>query len=325
MGNPHSLRSMQFVSLKKSEKEMRTIHHVLLMSLVVTCVSVYAFGKGLAPRSERLLDRLNNASDDYVMVSAHRGDWRNAPENSLQAIQNCIDMGVDIVEVDLRTTKDGQLILMHDKTLGRTTTGSGSVADSTLAELSELRLLNGYGIATHHRIPTLEEAMSVAKGKILVYLDKSYECIDEAYEILENTGTVDHAIFYGSEPVEQVCTDYGELYDKIHYMPKINGSPSHTSDYIEDFVSAMKPKGFLVHFDKEESSAVSLIPAIKKHNIRVWASPLWSEICAGHTDDVAVHDPDAAWGWLIERGANILCTDRPALMLEYLRARGLHD
>lgn len=69
------------------------------------------------------------------MVVSHRGDWRNAPENSLQAFQNCIDMGVDMVELDLKKTKDGELILMHDGTLDRTTNGTGKPEDYTLAEL----------------------------------------------------------------------------------------------------------------------------------------------------------------------------------------------
>ena len=52
-----------------------------------------------------------------ILVVSHRADWRNAPENSLQAIQNCINMGVDMIEIDLKRTKDGHLILMHDKTI----------------------------------------------------------------------------------------------------------------------------------------------------------------------------------------------------------------
>ena len=52
---------------------------------------------------------------------------KNAPENSIQAIQNCIDMGVDMVEIDIRKTKDGHLVLMHDRTIDRTTNGFMSV------------------------------------------------------------------------------------------------------------------------------------------------------------------------------------------------------
>ena len=53
-----------------------------------------------------------NLESEGILVVSHRGDWRNAPENSLQAIQNCIDMGVDMVEIDLKKTKDGYLVLM---------------------------------------------------------------------------------------------------------------------------------------------------------------------------------------------------------------------
>ena len=75
-----------------------------------------------------------------TVVVSHRGDWRNAPENSIQAIQNCIDMGVNMVEIDIKKTKDNVLILMHDQTLDRTTSGKGKPEDYTLAELKQLRL-----------------------------------------------------------------------------------------------------------------------------------------------------------------------------------------
>ena len=91
-----------------------------------------------------------------VIVVAHRGDWRNFPENSLEAIDNAIKMGVDIVELDVKKTKDGELILMHDRTLDRTTTGKGKVEDHTLAEIKDLRLRNGCHIKTIYNVRTLE-------------------------------------------------------------------------------------------------------------------------------------------------------------------------
>ena len=65
------------------------------------------------------------------MVVAHRGDWRYAPENSIAAIEHSIDVGVDVVELDLQMTKDSVLIVMHDGTLNRTTTGKGKVNEWT--------------------------------------------------------------------------------------------------------------------------------------------------------------------------------------------------
>ena len=98
----------------------------------------------------QLVSNLEDSQNDQVIVVAHRGDWRNAPENSLQAIENCIKMGVDMVEIDIRETKDGQLILMHDETIDRTTTGTGKVTDLTWDYLQTLLLRDGIGHETPH-------------------------------------------------------------------------------------------------------------------------------------------------------------------------------
>lgn len=66
-----------------------------------------------------------NPDSKDVLVVSHRGDWRNACENSVEAVRNASRMGVDIVEIDLGRTKDGELIVMHDDKVDRTTTGKG--------------------------------------------------------------------------------------------------------------------------------------------------------------------------------------------------------
>ena len=75
--------------------------------------------------AKTLVVDLKSHETKKVLVVAHRGDWRNAPENSLQAFQNCIAMGVDMIEIDLKMTKDNQLVIMHDNTIDRTTDGKG--------------------------------------------------------------------------------------------------------------------------------------------------------------------------------------------------------
>jgi hypothetical protein len=81
-----------------------------------------------------------------VYVAAHRGDWGDDPENSLQSLKWAAKLGVDIVELDLKRTRDGQFVVMYDSTLDRTTTGSGPVSDRTLEELKRLNLRAGTGI-----------------------------------------------------------------------------------------------------------------------------------------------------------------------------------
>ncbi|MBQ2012156.1 MAG: glycerophosphodiester phosphodiesterase family protein, partial [Bacteroidaceae bacterium] len=103
----------------------------------------------------RFRDKLFDNKSKYVTVVAHRGDWRNSPENSIQAFKSCIEMGVDMIEIDVRKTKDNELVIIHDATVDRTTNGKGKVSDLTLEEVKKLRLRAGHGVVTRHEVPTL--------------------------------------------------------------------------------------------------------------------------------------------------------------------------
>ena len=152
-----------------------------------------------AQRAEAIRKDVLNPRLDKVLVVAHRGNWSIAPENSLAAIDSAIRMKVDIVEIDIRKTKDGQLVLMHDDTVDRTTNGTGKVKDKTLAEIKQLRLKDKDGRLTEHTVPTLEEALLAAKGQIMVNLDKAYSIFDDVYVILKKTDTADLVIMKGAQ------------------------------------------------------------------------------------------------------------------------------
>lgn len=273
---------------------------------------------------EELIAQLEDATSDQVLVVAHRGDWRHAPENSLQAIQNCIDMGLDMVEIDVRMTKDSQLVIMHDETLNRTTTGKGKVSDWTLDSLRTLRLRNGLGRATYHTIPTLEEAMLVCKDKILVNLDKCYDYFDKAYKILEKTGTIDHVVMKGKVPVAQVQAEFGEYLDKVYFMPIVDLNAPNAASIIKDYQATLQPVAFEFIFSDESSDVLNQFEAIKQRGARVWINSLWASLNAGYEDEKAVQDPEGNYGWIIGKGANIIQTDRPAMLLEFLRKKSLH-
>lgn len=108
-----------------------------------------------------------------VLVASHRADWKLAPENSLAALENAIRYGVDIVETDVRSTKDGQLVILHDPHVARVTNGQGYVSNMTLEEIKRLNLRDALGQTTAEKIPTLEEYMLSAKGRVRLYLDKA--------------------------------------------------------------------------------------------------------------------------------------------------------
>jgi glycerophosphoryl diester phosphodiesterase len=266
------------------------------------------------------------AQSSKILVASHRGDWRNYADNSLEGIESCIRMSVDIVEVDLAKTKDGHLVLMHDRTVDRTTNGKGKVSDFTLEEIKQLRLKNGLGRVTDFQIPTLEEVMIIAKGRIIVNIDKGDTHFNEIYTILEKTGTIGQALIKSDKPHEELKKQCGEKLDKMMFMPIINIKRETTIDSITPLPDKKYPY-YEICFKEENRELLLQIKEIMHRNKSViWINSLWDSLCGGYSDDKALKDPDGTWGYLInELGAGILQTDRPAMMLDYLKQKNLHD
>lgn len=278
-------------------------------------------------RTDTLMMQLKDKNCKKVFVVSHRGDWRNAPENSLQAIKNCIEMGVDMVEIDLKKTKDGEVILMHDKTLNRTTSGKGEPKDFTLKDIKKMVLRNGAGHRTEHQVPTLREAMNLAKGKILVNIDKGYDYFDDVYEILKETGTLDQCIIKDGKSYEEVKAEKPVALDKMVFMPVVKLTKGKPKEKIEGYNQYFKPLLYELTFDMDDKNTYNLIHLAKQSGAKIFINSLWPELCGGHHDDRAVEqgEIDKSWGWIIKRGASLIQTDRPALLLEYLRSQGLHE
>ncbi len=277
-------------------------------------------------RVDSIIKDFRNASSSNVMVVAHRGDWRNFPENSIAAINSAIAMGVDVVEIDIQKTKDGQLVLMHDETIDRTTNGKGKVEDYTLDSLKKLFLKNGLGRTTGHRIPTLEEAMLAVKGKAMVNLDKCYNYMSEAYLVLHKTGTVNQAVFKGYLPAEKVKKEYGQLLSKVFYVAIVKLDDVNAGNKIGDFQEQIMPVAFELNFNSDTSYILKQLNTIKQKGSRVWINSLWASLNGGHDDDKAVDENNIkdSWQWIIDKGANMIQTDRPKELLEYLRRKKLH-
>ncbi|MBN2495129.1 MAG: glycerophosphodiester phosphodiesterase family protein [Deltaproteobacteria bacterium] len=119
------------------------------------------------------LDCLLDPACERIMVAAHRGFHRDQPENSLAAIREAARIGVDFVEVDVRSTGDGVLVLMHDSSVDRTTDGTGEIAALSWEELSGLRLEGGLASDPgSSRVARFDEALALAKESgLMLYVD----------------------------------------------------------------------------------------------------------------------------------------------------------
>ncbi len=274
-----------------------------------------------------IIRQLHDPASKQVTVVAHRGDWRNNPENSIRCIEDAIAMGVDVVEIDLKKTKDGVLILMHDQTIDRTTSGHGKPEDYTWAELQQLTLKNEHGGPTRQRIPTFEQCMNTAKGRVMINIDKGYDYYKDAYDILVKTGTVDHAIIKSYKTYEEVKAENGALLGgKLAYMPIINMSKANASASIQSYETNLRPVAYELNFSIDSALVNSNYQTIPKTGSKIWFNSLWANQDAGHDDERSVeeHHPEDGWGWLIDHNATMIQTDRPAELLAYLRKRKLH-
>lgn len=300
-----------------------------LLALVVLAGCSGEARQSAAPenRAEGLRARLLAGDTTAVFVVAHRGDWRYAPENSVAAIEHSIAVGVDVVELDLQLTRDSVLIVMHDATLNRTTTGKGRVADWTLDSIRTLKLKNGCGIRTKHTVPTLEEALLAARGRVLVNLDKADRYFDLVVPVLERTGTTRQIVMKGSKPADEVLALYGKYLDEVIYMPVVNLDNENAAELMQGYIADLKPAAYELLYAQAEDT---VLPLRMRDTLRgralIWYNTLWDTLCGGHDDDLSLEDPDAAFGYLIDTlGARIIQTDRAEHLLNYLRQRGLHD
>lgn len=108
-----------------------------------------------------------------TIISGHRGSYLTGyPENAIETLEYVLQHTPVFFEIDPRLTKDSVIVLLHDATLDRTTTGKGKLSDFTWEEVKQFRLKDKDGNVTPYRIPTLQEAIDWARGKTILNLDK---------------------------------------------------------------------------------------------------------------------------------------------------------
>ena len=126
-----------------------------------------------AQTPQGLQELFKHSEEALPVVSAHRGGpMAGYPENCIATFEHTLAAGFAMLEIDPRYTKDGSIVVVHDATLERTTTGKGKVTDFTLAELKQLKLKDNSGKVTEFGMPTLDEAIEWARGKTILVLDQ---------------------------------------------------------------------------------------------------------------------------------------------------------
>lgn len=282
-----------------------------------------------ANRAEMIAAQIHNPNSKYVVVACHRGDWRNYPENSIPAIESIIRMGADIMELDLKLTKDSVLVLSHDWTIDRCTTGKGRVCDYTLDELKQFRLRRAHGVATDSlHICTLREALECCKDRICVNVDQGYEYYDMVLAITEELGVTDQILIKGKHSVASVAEKMAAHEHNMMYMPIIDIQKEQGQKLFQEYMDTKTvPLAYEVCWKKLTPEVSDCFKKVVESGSKLWVNTIWGSLCGYLDDDKALDcgDPAEVYDQVIALGASMIQTDRPEQLLNYLRKKGLHD
>lgn len=280
-------------------------------------------------RAAKIVEEIRNPKSKNVLVVCHRGDWRNFPENSIPAIESVIEMGADVVELDIQLTKDSVLVLMHDGTIDRCTTGKGRVADLTYEELQKFYMKTAHGTrcSLDLKVPTLREALEVCKDRIVINIDKGYNHYGLVLALAEEMGMTEQILIKGSSSLASIREKMAANEQNLLYMPIITPTNAKSMALFEEYIADDEPQlAYEICWGEYTPEVESAMQRLIADGSKLWVNSLWNSLCGGLSDDVAwVTSADEVYGKLVDMGATMIQTDRPEYLLEYLRERGLHD
>lgn len=285
---------------KNSFEKMIMMNVNRFLSFALSFVFVFV----LSMSSVQMVAQSLPVSRHRHVVIAHRGDHVSLPENTLLAYKQGIDDGADYVEVDLRTTRDSFLVVMHNETVDRMTNGRGAIRDFDYAAIRGLVIWD----AVHNqatRIPSFEEVLALCRNKINIYLDFKEADPGVTYAMIKKAGMEKHVAVYANS-LEQI-TEWGKV---APAMPVITSIPDELKDSAA--VAAFLDRYPIVGVD---GSIGQYSPAIYRlfaqRHIAVWL-------------DVQQKDEGpATWEKALAEKVPGMQSDHPAALVAYLKQKGI--
>lgn len=311
-----------------------------------------------ASHAGMIRERLSDANRwrDHVMVVAHRAGWKEngrvvRAENSKAAIDHSASLSVEMVELDVRRTLDGALVVMHDATLERTTTCKGAVAEQSLVTLRTCRLMvEGTGIVTDEPVPTLAEMLLHAKGRILVNIDNKLEP-EDLVEIVATARRLDmtdgiliKTAIWNDERLERARSVMTAIGPDVAFMPILADDAVKDTAFVARVARAFNaPAAEMINWRRDAAEPLTASggplfsprarAAAIRGNFHMWINtyPITDRpegmVAGGRGDGLAWSQGQtgAVYGFWIDRGATIIQTDEPKAVIGWLEGQGLRQ
>ena len=261
-----------------------------------------------------------------VLVAAHRGvAGGNIPCNSLPAFEAALRQGADILETDLALSGDGQLLIFHPKKEKAHLNKDIHLNEMTMEQIRELRFVNIDNDPTAYGILTLDEFLEQFKNRCLINLDHGWD--DDMGLMIDavRRHAMEEQVLIKAPAKLKYAQIMGELAPDMMFMPIYKEEDTMTELLEQMNVNFV---GAELVFAREDSVFASEA-YIRSHQDKgrlLWANPILyyykSQLTGGHNDDIAVtSDPEFGWGWLVDKGYDILQTDWPLQLRLFLNNR----
>lgn len=259
------------------------------------------------------------------LLAAHRGVCgANIPCNTLAAYEIALRQGADIIELDVSVSKDGELFAFHPGMEPVYLKCGKMISEMTAAEVREVPLLNQDEVPTHYRVPTLFEALSFLKDKAYINVDKFWTDVERITACIRRAGVGEQVIVKTSLD-EDSLSAVEKFAPDLMFMPLVWHRDESTVMLLKRNINFI---GNEILFDKDTDEVISdaYISDMHRKGLLIWMNAIvYNEndvISAGHTDDISLtDDPAKGWGWLMEKKADIIQTDWPLMLRQYINGK----
>lgn len=260
------------------------------------------------------------------VVVAHRGAWRFGPENTIPGLLAAADLGCEVGEIDVQVSADGQLFLLHDKTLTRMAGHDGIAREMPIAEIVGRRLRHAWGgeneAFSDVTLPRFDEVLDAVRGKLYLDVDVKY-----AADLPATAAAIAAVGMTGQASIKmpvQNADDVARLRaleeaHGLHVMP-ITRLTEETADDLIVLLASFGARICEINFDSLETLAKRRA-AFERAGMLLWVNTLDVAHSCHFNDTNALADANAIWGKLLDAGVSVIQTDLPERLVEWRRAR----
>lgn len=260
-----------------------------------------------------------------TMIAAHRGvAGGNIPGNTPDAFDAALAQGAGLVELDVAASRDGGLFVFHPGMEYAYLNSERLIRDMTKEEVAQLRFVNGDRTPTVQKVCTLDEVLEHLKGRCYINVDKYWDNVEAITEAVRRHG-MEQQVLVKTAPDEAVFERMERVAPDIAYMLILRNEDKWTERMGRWNIRYV---GVEALFETEDAELASEEYVRRMHSLGklVWVNAIVYDyravLSAGHNDDIsAIGRMEEGWGWLLKKGYDIIQTDWPLMLRQYMEGR----